>query len=207
MNPRIRHLILFAKSPVPGEVKTRIGIKVGMEEAATIYQHMLEIALTESTSNEMWQQKIAITPESDEKYFQSRELNCWRQWGDGIGNRMSNMLEQSFLAGADQVILIGSDCPTLGQAELAEIFLLLEKVPAVIGPSEDGGFYLIGVGRECYQTVAHVFRQAISWSTPKVLEQVQHYCRGNNLPLHIVGAKRDIDTYEDWLLYLAAQQK
>lgn len=194
-------LIVFAKTPEAGQVKTRIGVNIGMQEAAAIYSKMLEITLTASATNKLWEQIVALTPESAEAYFKGRDLKITRQCGADLGDRMSSALERGFQEGAEKLVLIGSDCPTLTHAEIAEAFFLLNKVPAVIGPSEDGGFYLIGVTRESYKTVVRVFREAIKWSTPQVFDEVKERCQRLELPLVNLSIKNDIDTYEDWRAY------
>ena len=194
-------LIVFAKTPEAGQVKTRIGREIGMEEAAAIYQKMLETAIAASASNKLWEQVITITPESEETYFKERGLKLTRQCGTGLGDRMSNALEAGFQEEAEKIILIGSDCPTLSHVEIAEAFSLLNKVPAVIGPSEDGGFYLIGVTRASYKIVARVFREVSVWSTSQVFADVQERCQNLALSLVKLPIKRDVDTYEDWLAY------
>ena len=201
MTKHTRLLIVFAKTPEVGQVKTRIGVNSGMQAAAAIYGKMLETTLTISATNKLWEQIITITPESEEAYFKERGLTLTRQCGVGLGNRMSNALETGFQEGAEQIIIIGSDCPTLSRLEIAEAFSLLNKVPAVIGPSADGGFYLIGVTRTSYKTVAQVFREVSMWSTSQVFAEVQERCQSLALPLVKLPIKKDVDTYEDWLDY------
>ena len=90
----VRLLIVFAKTPVAGQVKTRLGAVVGPDQAAEIYEHLLETCITASATNDLWQQVIAITPESDKAYFEQRGLEIMRQSGTDLGERMSNALAQ-----------------------------------------------------------------------------------------------------------------
>ena len=207
MTKSTRLLIVFAKTPVAGQVKTRIGAVVGMSQAADIYQLMLEKVLTETATNDDWQQVIAIPPESDQTFFRQKGLAVVRQRGDGLGSRMGNALLQGCHGGVEQVVIIGSDCPTIARQEVAAAFELLDSVPVVIGPSEDGGFYLIGATREQVQTVSDIFHEAIPWSTPQVLERVQALFGQAALPLALLPLKQDIDTYEDWQAYQLMQSK
>lgn len=201
MSNPTRILIVFAKTPARGTVKTRIGVTSGMEQAAAIYEHLLGITLEESAANHTWQQIIAITPESDGTYFSSRGLVFIRQAGDHLGDRLRSALQWGFEQGADHVIIIGSDCPTLSRNDLGAAFSALTDVPAIIGPSLDGGFYLFGVTRNHFQKALQVFQQAITWSSPQVFDQVQSHCQRCSLPLVSLPPKSDIDTYEDWLHY------
>jgi uncharacterized protein len=203
----VRLLIVFAKSPDSGKVKTRIGEAVGPDQAAIIYKHMLQAAVAASAPNALWTQVIAITPESDAAYFTHQGLKVVRQRGEGIGRRMSNALADGFRSGAGQVILIGSDIPSLTSAEIAAAFFRLDSAAAVIGPSEDGGFYLFGVNAGHRRGAVRVMQDAVDWSSPRVYSQVETLCRKYSLPLERLPAKRDIDTYEDWLDYQSVRSR
>lgn len=200
-----RLLIVFAKTPIAGQVKTRMGSVVGLDRAAGIYEEMLEIVLAESRSNDNWKQIVAITPESAADYFLLRGFDVLRQRGGDIGQRMSDSLTQGFRQGASQVVIIGSDIPTLRRSEIRDAFAMLNSAPAVIGPSHDGGFYLIGANEAGYNIVAHVLQGNIKWSTPEVLAKVSELCVSNSLPWVQLPPKKDVDTYEDWLDYKTVQ--
>ena len=200
-------VIVFAKTPAPGQVKTRIGAAVGMEAAAAIYERMLTSILKESATNELWQQRIAITPESDASYFAERGLTLLRQCGDDIGQRLSHALHWGVQSGADRVIIIASDSPALTSADLADAFSRLDKEPCVVGPCHDGGFYLIGCSARHATAVGEALRSDIAWSTPQVLDQLQAVSRHVGVQLALLPVKQDIDTYEDWVGYLAAHSE
>ncbi len=204
MNPTDRLLLVFAKTPAVGQVKTRIGAEAGLEAAAQIYETMLETILTASGGDGRWQRLVALTPESDAAWFSERKLPFIRQQGQNIGERMGSALSEGFRQGATQVMIIGSDIPELGEAEIASAFSRLDSEPAVIGPSLDGGFYLFGANRQVQQQAASVLLADIPWSTPQVLASLHSFCRQQSLPLCLLPPKRDIDTYEDWLDYQAA---
>ena len=202
--PAQRLLILFAKTPVAGQVKTRIGAEAGFEQAAKIYETMLETILSASSGDGRWQRLVALTPDSDAAWFTGRNLPFIRQQGQNIGERMGNALSEGFRQGAAQVMVIGSDIPELGEAEIAAAFSRLDTEPAVVGPSIDGGFYLFGATRQVGQPAVRVLQADIPWSTPQVLASVHSLCRQQSLPLFPLPPKRDIDSYEDWIDYQAA---
>lgn len=202
--PDERLLILFAKTPAAGQVKTRIGAEIGFGQAAQIYETMLETILSSSGGAGRWQRLVALTPDSDAAWFNVRNLPFIRQQGQNLGERMGNALNEGFRQGAAQVMIIGSDIPELGEAEIAAAFLRLDTEPAVIGASIDGGFYLFGANRQFQQQAANVLQANIPWSTPQVLASVHALCRQQSLPLFQLPPKRDIDTYDDWLDYQAA---
>lgn len=194
-------LLIFAKSPEPGRVKTRIAHKVGPDKAAEIYGEMLDHILRESAAEDEWERLIFITPESDADYFRRRGLNTRLQKGNDIGERMANaFLDYSHL-GSEKIVLIGSDIPTLNRSDIAEAFEMLARVPAVIGPSEDGGFYLFGLTAKDLALATDLFCPRILWSTPEVLAEVERQCRYYQITLGYLPLKTDIDTYEDWIRY------
>lgn len=197
-------VIVFAKTPAPGQVKTRIGTTVGMEAAAAIYEQMLNSILKASAPHEVWRRVIAVTPESDPSYFSEPGLTLLRQCGSDIGKRLSHALHFGVQSGADRVLVIGSDIPSLTADDLAEAFARLETEPCVVGPSLDGGFYLVGSAANHAGAVCDALSSDIAWSTPQVLHQLQAASKQIGVPLSLLPVKQDIDTYEDWLGYLDA---
>jgi hypothetical protein len=202
-----RLLIVFAKTPAAGLVKTRLGAVVGAEQAAQIYQSMLDRVLAQSATNESWQQLVAITPESDAAWFECRGFEVMRQYGNDIGKRIGNALEEGFRRGASRVLIIGSDLPDLTSGEITAAFSRLDSAPAVIGPSADGGFYLFGATAEHGLAASRVLQADIRWSTPSVFAEVEALCQEASLSLSCLPVKRDIDTYDDWLDYQSSLER
>ena len=194
-------LLIFAKSPEPGQVKTRIAQTVGPDQAAAIYAEMLELILRESAAEDEWERHIFISPESDADYFHRRGMKTRLQRGNNIGERMANAFLDSSHHASGKIVLIGSDIPSLTRADITAAFERLASDPAVIGPSEDGGFYLLGLLEEHAPTVSRLLRKPIPWSTPEVLAEVEKHCRDYQLTLGYLPPKTDIDTYEDWIRY------
>ena len=194
-------LLIFAKSPEPGRVKTRIAQQVGPDKAAAIYEEMFYQILRESAADERWERILFITPESDADYFHRQGLKTGIQQGSDIGERMGNAFIEALNLGMEKVVLIGSDIPSLTRADIAAAFEMLENVPAVIGPSEDGGFYLFGLTATDLPRATDLFCRPIPWSTPEVLAEVEKGCRDSQLTLGYLPLKTDIDTYEDWIGY------
>lgn len=194
-------LLIFAKSPEPGRVKTRIAQQVGPDKAAAIYEEMLNQILRESAADERWERFLFITPESDAGYFHRQGMRTRVQQGNDLGERLGNAFLESLKLGMEKVVLIGSDIPSLTQGDIAAAFEMLAKVPAVIGPSEDGGFYLFGLAAKYLPQAKELFCLPIPWSTPEVLAEVEKGCRDSQLTLGYLPQKADIDTYEDWIRY------
>lgn len=181
----------------------RIAQEAGSQKAAEIYEEMLGGTLRESAAEDLWERLIFITPESDAAYFHRQGLRTWLQRGNGIGERMGNAFIDSMQVGVKKLVLVGTDIPTLSRDVLVDTFEKLTEVPAVIGPSEDGGFYLFGLSVEQLPTVVQIFHQPVPWSTETVFSELERWCRVYQLPLYYLPCKSDIDTYEDWVRYQA----
>jgi rSAM/selenodomain-associated transferase 1 len=185
-------LIIFVKNPELGKVKTRLAQTIGNEQALHIYLRLLDHTQTISSkvaanravyytdfidTNDLW-------PEAQfQKYLQT---------GNNLGERMKNAFATAFAEGFKKVVIIGSDCPQLNQAHIAEAFDLLSAHEVVIGPAVDGGYYLLGMKR----LIPELFTNKI-WSTPKVLSQTIADFERLHLSYYRMETLRDIDTAED----------
>ena len=138
--------------------------------------------------------------------------NTVAQTEGDLGQRMQTFFEMAFAAAAAEdlnnrpkkVVVIGSDCPQLTAADIESAFKLLDQEPVVLGPSTDGGYYLIGMRNEC----ADIF-SGIDWSTERVLEQTIEHLRAKGIGYQCLSPKTDIDEYADLMTYrqqLASRQ-
>ena len=180
-----RRLILFAKVPEPGRAKTRLAPGLGEEGAARLYQAFLDDAIAlcgriEGASLEVWASGGAGASAGAwvREYFAGRypELPVRLQSGRDLGARLSGAFESSFAAGADHVVITGSDHPTLPSSYLDRAFSALVDAQLVIGPSADGGYYAIGLTRRAWPEAASLF-VGVPWSTPAVLEMTRRTAR------------------------------
>ena len=192
-----RRLILFAKLPEPGRAKTRLAPRLGEEGAARLYQAFLDDAIAlcgrvEGASLELWASGDArpaggagasagagpAAGAGVREYFAGRypELPVRLQSGRDLGERLSGAFESSFAAGADHVVITGSDHPTLPSSYLDRAFSALVDAQLVIGPSADGGYYAIGLDRHAWPEAASLF-VGVPWSTPAVLETTRRTAR------------------------------
>lgn len=192
-------LIVFAREPLPGKVKTRLGREVGDRAAAEIYGAMLADVLERATS---------LLPEVRPLVFWSlesgeipscpafRHLEAFEQRGATLGQRMADAFERAFESGSEVCCIIGSDSPDLPAGYVLRAFELLEQgeADAVFGPAEDGGYYLLGLRQTC-----HGIFEDIPWGTPLVLETNLERARGLGLRTALLPAWYDIDTLDDLL--------
>jgi rSAM/selenodomain-associated transferase 2/rSAM/selenodomain-associated transferase 1 len=147
-------LQIFAKNPVPGQVKTRLASSLGEGEAAAIYAGFVERTLETSIAArgagivdriELWAAPDANAP-AFAAWRDRFSVDLRSQRGDDLGSRMRNALH-SALADGSRALLIGTDCPVLDLDYLARAVAALDDHAAVFGPAEDGGYVLVGLAR------------------------------------------------------------
>jgi rSAM/selenodomain-associated transferase 1 len=160
-------LAMFAKHWTPGEVKTRLAVSLGVEQAAAIHRLFVE-TLAVRFSHIADERAIVFTPLQAEAAFRDVAGNAWRlslQADGDLGQRMQAFFEES-LGRFERVVLIGSDSPDLPDSYLANAFAALQTKDIVLGPAQDGGYYLIGAAR-----VAPPIFAGIAWGSNRVWEQ------------------------------------
>lgn len=187
-----RLLIVFAKNPLPGKVKTRLASTIGDSSALEIYKTLLYHTLKISTPLE--NDKVVYYAD----FIPSNDL--WKtsgyiqqlQTGDDLGQKMMNAFRRSFYDGYHSVIIIGSDCPEITADILIKGFDELDKKDVVIGPAQDGGYYLLGM-KKLYEEL--FFNK--TWSSKNLLEETFKSINDLNLSFSLLQELRDIDTEED----------
>jgi rSAM/selenodomain-associated transferase 1 len=144
-------LVVFVKDPIPGRVKTRLTPRITPDEAAKLYKAFTLDIISNARKlkrNSVNNVTVAYTPIGAEKAFRKlakQPTNFLPQKGKNLGERMKNAFKQSFAEGAKRVVIIGTDSPTLPVSYIQKAFDILKKIPVVIGPTFDGGYYLIGL--------------------------------------------------------------
>jgi rSAM/selenodomain-associated transferase 1 len=184
-------VLLFLKSPKAGTVKTRLAETVGADEALDTYRalverQLLQLPRTQST-------EIHFTPTgalTTMREWLGDELAYFAQAKGGLTERLSHGVSQAFSRGHPTVICIGGDCPQLEAAHFKSVEQLLEKGDDVVfGPTEDGGYYLIGM-RAPYLELF----QDIAWSTPETLKHSLKQARQLRLKVGMLETLYDVDT-------------
>ncbi len=193
----LQALIIFAKSPSPGRVKTRLTPFLTPEQAAQLYDCMLRDTLASTARLPDTARFIFYLDDADALgYFRplAEDATLFPQQGEDLGGRMAAAFRSIFALGYRQVAIIGSDSPDLPLDYLEQAFALLaaDACEVVFGPTEDGGYYLLAM-RELHE---ELFRD-ISWSSSSVLEisrlrAIEGKLRYTYLPLWY-----DIDTAAD----------
>lgn len=192
------YLIIFVKAPRRGSVKTRLAGAIGIEAACEAYQKMVEELV----------ERLATIPTVELRFTPDDAVTEIRQWrrdnwhlrpqGEGdLGRRLERAFADAFANGAQYVVVIGSDCPMITPDDIRSAWTVLETNDVVLGPAQDGGYWLIGLGEP-----RPALFQSIDWSTDKVLKQTLRRVRARNLKVELLRELRDVDTESDWLEFL-----
>ncbi len=185
-------LMIFVKNAIAGRVKTRLAADIGEDKALEIYlkllHHTLEVAASTDASREVWYSDYTENNDGVDETKFNKKL----QQGHHLGDRMKYAFNEAFEAGYKQVIIIGSDCPGLTEEILNEAFQKLKAHDVVFGPSEDGGYYLLGMSE--YEPALF---ERVAWSTGSVLSQSLDNAGKNLRSVAILRELNDIDTVED----------
>jgi len=190
-------LIIFIKYPALGEVKTRLAKSIGKPQAKIIYEHLVS-DLLENTDDNHFERVLFVDPKykiSDYQNFFGK-FDYRYQAGEDLGERMDKAFEYSFGLGYQNIILIGSDIPLLDSTYIKSCFNKLEQEEAIVGPTIDGGYYLIGFSKSSY--TPKIFYN-ISWSEPTVYNET--ITRLKDLNVSIAKTWFDIDLQKDLLRY------
>ena len=193
---RSNALVILTKEPQPGQSKTRLVPPLSYAEAADLARALLLDQLQNLATLGGARLFIAFTPEKAAGFFEgfiSQGFTCFAQRGQSLGERMSHVFEHLFAGGFANVILIGSDLPTLPARFFHQAYAWLEKsADVVLGPSADGGYYLIGMNR----MIPGIFDD-IAWSSADVLSQTIHKLDDVGLKYELLSEWYDIDTAND----------
>jgi rSAM/selenodomain-associated transferase 2/rSAM/selenodomain-associated transferase 1 len=192
-----RHtVVVFAKAPTPGRVKTRLAADIGAKEATRIYR-TLGRHTVDALRRGPWRLMVYVDPPD------SNALSEVRSWLDldgiasrpqasgDLGRRMARAFEECF-DDADAVCVVGTDIPGIDAATVARGFAALDRAGAVFGPATDGGYYLVGLDRP-----RPGLFDGIEWSTASVLDETLERARRAGVPVALLDAKTDVDTLAD----------
>ena len=182
-------LFVMVKAPVAGLVKTRLASTIGTGEALRFYRSVTTSLLRHVGSDPRWRTVLAVSPD---RYLRSRfwpmSLLRVAQGGGDIGERMQRLLDSS----PGPNVLVGSDIPVIRASHIAAALRALSLRGIVFGPSEDGGFWLVGA-RRC-PTVPRRFHD-VRWSTEHALADTLSNLPG---PAGFVTTLTDVDTETEW---------
>ncbi len=188
-------LIIFAKSPVPGKVKTRLTPYLTPTEAVELYKAFIADIVCNAHKLKCERITIAYTPANAEAVFRGicgQSVNYFPQKGNDLGERMKNAFKHSFDKGFKRTVIIGTDSPTLPLSYIRDAFDVLKEVPVTIGPTFDGGYYLIGLSEQ-----NDAIFDGVDWSTSRVFSQTMTRIQAINKQLYVLPPWYDVDTSDN----------
>jgi len=183
-------LLVFTRNPELGKCKTRLAATIGDENALKVYKfllsHTAELTKDVNAAKQVWySEEIWEDDIWDNSLFDKR-----LQRGSNLGVRMANAFQEGFASGFERIIIIGSDMYDLNKADLKNAFEQLKFKDFVIGPAEDGGYYLLGMN----VFKANLFQNK-DWGKETVLKDSLNDLRNEKIAL--LEARNDVDLYED----------
>lgn len=188
-------LVLLLKAPQPGEVKTRLAAELGAEEAVQIYRRLVERQVSQIPP--AWQAEIWFSPADQQEVMEgwlgSERFRYFAQPEGGLGERLRVAMEGAFRRGAGRLFLCGADCPDLIRPLLDSAAEALRETDVVLGPAEDGGYYLLGMNKPAPELFEN-----IAWSTDAVLRQTLERAREAGLACRLLSVLADVDEAEVW---------
>lgn len=186
-------LIVFARAPVTGRVKTRLARAIGSRAAAAVQRQLIERTLDSARRSRFSMIEMWCTPDKHHPFFtecgKKHGLHLHSQNGNDLGDRMFHAFSRS----ASPAILIGCDCPTITPTYLEQAAACLDAgYDAVLGPTEDGGYGVIGLKKPSQTPFC-----GIAWGTARVAEQTRRVMATHNWRWHELAMLWDIDWPSD----------
>lgn len=185
-------LMIFYRNPALGKVKTRLAATLGEEKALAVYIHLAahtrEVAKLATCDRWIFYSDYVDTEDAWENSFFKKKL----QQGDDLGAKMKNAFTLGFEAGYKRICIIGTDCLELNASIVNEAFQQAHEHDVVIGPAQDGGYYLLGMKR-----IHSDFFTAKKWSTPSVFQDTLSDIQALGLSSAILQTLRDVDEASD----------
>jgi rSAM/selenodomain-associated transferase 1 len=188
-------LIVFVRDPVPGAVKTRLASELTPRDAAELYRAMAEDVVGELAAGERYDTIVFFSPPDARRRIETWlgvDLALEPQRGGDVGARMASALAWAFDAGYERAIIVGSDCPLVEAADVESAFEELRSCDVVLGPSEDGGYYLIGAS-----SVPEGIFEGMPWGEERVLAETVRRLERSGLAYRLVTRRFDVDRVHD----------
>jgi len=189
-------LAVFARAPVLGKVKTRLSPPLTAEQARALHRALVEDTLDHLKRIERpGIERLLLLSEPLQDPSALTVPSGWTttvQAGGGLGERLASLFDMGFRRGVSRLVVLGSDSPTVPPEVVHDAFDDLEHRKVVLGPAEDGGYYLLG----CSEWIPELF-QDIDWGTPEVLEQTMNIVKARKISVSTLIRWYDIDRSED----------
>lgn len=189
-----RQLVVMAKAPRLGRVKTRLAKGIGAVEAARFYRRTSHDLLRRVGADPRWQTVLALAPDISvhEKGVWPEGVPRIAQGPGDLGHRMGRLMRD---LPPGPVVIIGSDIPDIAAPHIADAFDVLGRHDAVFGPADDGGYWLVGLSR--FPRVADIF-DGVRWSGEHALADTRANADRAGLSVAMLETLIDVDTADDF---------
>lgn len=184
------HLIVFVKNPVLGTVKTRLAKSIGNKKALEVYQDLVEKCRSECLNTNA-KRHLFYSKQISNDDWSEKDFSKYIQVDGDLGEKITAAFREVSKIGG-KVVIIGSDCYDLDAAVIEKAFKKLDESDVVIGPANDGGYYLLGTN----DYHPELF-QKVTWSTETVLKETMQQANSKNLSVTLLKELIDLDTIED----------
>ncbi len=186
-------LIIFVRNPEKGKVKTRLAATLGNEKALEIYKQLLDhtLSVTFNLHVEKYVFYADFIPFSDQ--WKKAGFHQLLQKNADLGEKMQDAFQVLFTKGYKQVVIVGSDCIELTKDDIKTAFEKLKSNDVVIGPANDGGYYLLGMNK-----LHDLLFQNKEWSSESVYHDTINDINRLSMTCYCLPQLIDIDTEEDW---------
>jgi uncharacterized protein len=190
----MNELFIFVKYPEPGKVKTRLAKDIGIQKAASLYKEMVEQVMKQTQCTDRSYRRVVCfdPPDRVDEFRDWLDADEWRTQSSGdLGQRLDDAFKTSLKDNA-RCVVIGSDCIELTNTHVQKALAELKTHDLVIGPSHDGGYYLIA----CKKNYPELFCE-IPWSTNQVFMETMKRAQNLRLTTKILEKLNDIDSLRD----------
>ncbi len=196
MAPCTQAVAVFAKAPVPGQVKTRLSPAVTPDEAASLHGSLVMDMLERCQSLKGCDRILVGAPSREHPFFRAMEarykVKLWEQKGKDLGARMQYAVEEGVARGYESIVIVGTDIPEVSADILIQALQAVKNHDVVLGPTFDGGYYLIALRKAIPELFA-----GIPWSTDQVFPLTMDKAKAGGYAVHTLPCLRDVDTIED----------
>ncbi|GBD97935.1 MAG TPA: glycosyltransferase [Nitrospirae bacterium] len=190
-------IITFVKAPLPGTVKTRLQADMGAEKTLEIYKSFVSEVTSQCAGLRGMDKFLGCTPTKNNDFLMQIARKCnmktFNQRGNDLGKKIVNAFRDHFKKGYTEIVLIGSDSPTIPKEYIRRAFHELKKNDFVFGPCCDGGLYLIGVKNKIEPAI---FKN-IPWDTAEVLNLTLQNLYNLNIRFSMLPFWYDVDNIDD----------
>jgi uncharacterized protein len=196
--PRDSALVVFAKPPVPGRVKTRLLGRLSPRQAADVHHACLQDTVALLAGVPACSRWLMVAGSKEEARVLAHEMglgagwNFCAQFGRDLGARLERAMGQLFAAGTRRVVVVGTDAPWIGPQRLRQALRWLEADEVVIGPAADGGYYLVGARRP----VGEIFH-GIPWGRSQVMAATRRALEKSRIRFRLLRRDFDLDRPAD----------